>query len=160
MKQIGLIMCLCLCSCGLLRNSSKFSSDAIYNKLDQSGLSASREKDESIELNVSGHFTDSVTQNYEVQIWPKGSFSFSEDLGFVGEAEAVRIKKNTQSLAKRVEMISNLEKKKETEVLQNRKIKKEQIKHEQEMKENTPSWKWIIASFILMAALIWWIKKK
>lgn len=160
MRSLRLIICLCFCSCGLLRNSSKFSSDAAYNKLDQSEFSASKEKEASFELNMSGYSTDSVTQSYQVQIWPKGSFSFSKDLGFVGEAEVVRIKGNTQSLVKQVEVISSREKKKETEALDDRKIKKEQIKQEWEMKESTPSWKWILASFILVIVLIWWIKKK
>lgn len=109
---------------------------------------------------MSGHFTDSVTQEYEIQIRPKGSFSFSKDLGFIGEAEVVQIKGNSQSLVKQIELISSLEKKKETETLQDRKIKKEQIKHKQEMKKSTPTWKWVMASLILVAGLIWWIRKK
>lgn len=154
------VVALCLSNCGLLRNSSKSSNEVLYKKLGQSDLKYIKQKEVSEELNVVANFKDSLIQDYEIQIWPKGNFSFSKDLRFVGEAEKVQIKGRANRLKEHNKTFNNQLKINTKQVLEDQHNRKEVLTQKESSKQTRPSWKWIAIFSILIVVGFACIKKK
>lgn len=103
-----LIMLLSLSGCGLLKDTSK-SVDADHVSLEeQMALKLSVDAVQGQKASVLTLYSDSANEDYSVQFWPKGHFTFSAANGFEGEAEKVLISGKTQRVGAG-STLSNLE---------------------------------------------------
>lgn len=150
----------CLIGCGLLRNSSKYTSEAEDKSLDQSNSRFVKEKEVLTELNITSHFKDSANHDYEIQIWPKGTFSFSEDKGFIGQAEQIRMKGKSGRLMNGGITSRKLEQSKEGLLLADQESKLKVTGKKEQSKQTSPSWKVTVISALLILVVVWWIGKR
>ena len=150
----------CLSACGLLRNSSKYTSETEDKSIDQVKSKFLKEKEMQTELSITSHFKDSASQDYEIQIWPKGTFSLSEDKGFIGQAEQIRIKGKSGRLMNGGLTSRKLEQSKESLLLADQQSKLKVTNKKEASKQTSPSWKVILISALLILVVVWWIGKR
>lgn len=150
----------CLSACGLLRNSSKYTSETEDKSLDHFDARFLKEKEIQTELSITSHFKDSTNQDYEIQIWPKGTFSFSKDKGFTGQAEQIWIKGKSGRLMNGGITSRKLEQSKESLLLANQQSKLKVTGKKELSKQTSPSWKVILISALLILVVVWWIGKR
>lgn len=162
MKFVVFIISLsfCMSGCGLLRNSSKYTSENESKSFDQSDSKFLKEKEMLTELSVTSHFKDSANHDYEIQIWPKGTFSFSEGKGFIGEAEQIRVKGKSDRLINGGTTSRKLEQSKEGLLLADQQSKLKVIGKKEVSKQTSPSWKLILISAVLILIVVWWIGRR
>lgn len=150
----------CLTGCGLLHNSNKYTSETEDKSLDRSNSKFLKEKEMQTELSITSHFKDSANHDYEIQIWPKGTFSLSEDKGFIGQAEQIRIKGKSGSLRSGGITSRKLEQSKEGLLLADQQSKLKVTGRKQLSKQTSPSWKVTLISALLILGVVWWIGKR
>lgn len=96
---------------------------------------------------------DSSDTDYSIQIWPKGTFSFSAEKGFSGEADKVlvtgRVKTGSSSTDKRSSIVQYKGKVRQTRTEDNKKVVDQKLK----TKRSSPSWKWVIASLAFLGVV-------
>jgi hypothetical protein len=150
----------CLAGCGLLRNSSKYTSETEDKSLDHANSKFLKEKEMRTELNITSHFKDSANHNYEIQIWPKGTFSLSEDKGFIGQAERIQVKGKSGRLTNGGITSRKLEQSKEGLLLADQQSKLKVTGKKELSKQTSPSWKVTLISALLILGVVWWIGKR
>lgn len=93
---------------------------------------------------------DSVQQAYQVQLWPKGKFTFSAVNGFEGEAERILISGELQKKSNHLELSTSQQHNKEQQQMemQVRKTQKEAEKIEK--KSSSADFRWVIMGIILL----------
>lgn len=97
---------------------------------------------------------DSLGYDYSLEIWPKGVFSFSQDKGFVGEAEKLMVT-GTGVQTSVMQLQQNLELQDGT--TNNSGLTKsgvETTNMEQVAKESSPSWKWMMVMGVVLLVVI------
>ena len=86
-----LILLVTVTGCGMLRDTSK-TAEADHQLLQRSSDLKVESAHEQIKKGSSVLlFSDSSNQDYTLQVWPKGRFSYSASSGFEGEAEKVLV---------------------------------------------------------------------
>ena len=97
---------------------------------------------------------DSSGYDYSLEIWPKGIFSFSQEKGFIGEAEKVLlIGTRVQTSMMQLEHNQELQE----ERVNNSGLTKaasETSSLEQAAKASTPFWKWMIILGLVLLVVI------
>jgi len=90
--NLGYLTLLVGCAgCGMLKDTSK-SVNATHDQLDeQQATKLLVDANKTITAATLTLYTDSTNQDYSVQVWPKGRFTFSAANGFEGEAEQVLV---------------------------------------------------------------------
>lgn len=83
-------------SCGLFQRSEKRTEDLNTEVQEDSASKVSKKKDLKREITGVLLHQDSSSTDYSVLIYPKGSFSFSADGSFKGEAERIKISGKTK----------------------------------------------------------------
>jgi len=98
-------------------------------------------------------YNDSASRNYEVRLWPKGSFTYSPENGFTGEADRISISGHSADLKKGGEQ--KRAQKAEQSALDVHTIKQQKVneEHVQKIKETSISWKWVVVITILLVAI-------
>jgi hypothetical protein len=112
------------------------------------------------ELSVTSYFKDSANHDYEIQIWPKGAFTFSKDKGFTGQAAQIRIKGKSGRLMSGGAVSRKLEQSKEGLLLSDQQSKLKVTGKKEVSKQTSPSWKAILISVLLILVVVWWIGKR
>lgn len=84
-------------SCSLLTNSKVKKVEESYSDQYVAGFSVSSQKNWSGNSESLLLYRDSSQQNYAVQLWPKGVFTYSDAYGFTGEADSVKILRSTRN---------------------------------------------------------------
>ena len=84
-------------SCALLTNNKVKKAEESYSDQYVAGYSLSRQKNWSGSSESLLFYRDSSQQNYAVQLWPKGVFTYSDAYGFTGEADSVKILRSTRN---------------------------------------------------------------
>ena len=105
--------------------------------------------------------SDSSAYDYNLEIWPKGRFSYSPEKGFEGEAEKVKISKTgaTETLLKKeLAEVTQEAVLKKSDRLENNLLKSNYTAEE---KTTVLSWKWVtgIGLFLMVAALGWYLRR-
>jgi hypothetical protein len=106
MKRYSLFLILCqlfLSACGMLHKTTKNSSVSTLKKKEEievNDQSKYLHQQESGSLTIRNDSSDAFSQ---IEIWPKGSFDFSTEEGFSGQAEKVLIHKKKKSGRKSIE---------------------------------------------------------
>lgn len=156
---INLLLLMLASSCGLFQNirTNKEKSHQVTSAL--TDINIAEQKDYLLKSGSIKLYTDSSRQSYNVELWPKGLFSFSPEKGFSGEASRVVITGNIYRLA----VLSSLQ---SSEIQDKGKIgmtlnqtKKQVSDQQQKVKQSSVSWKWILAVLIIMVILglfIYW----
>lgn len=157
MKKIKVISCLvlinCLMGCGLQQRTSTTNKEKKeYSKT--SDVSLSEMEQVLLEAQSLTLFTDSTHQDYQVQLWPKGPFTYSASTGFEGEAEKVVIsgdikglKKGTGSSMLKTNASSQAE-------LESKTSAKLNMDKSEVIKKAAPSAWFVFAALLLLAVLI------
>lgn len=93
---------------------------------------------------------DSSDFGYSLQIWPRGTFSYSPEDGFSGEADKVLVTGKGKSGSVSTGLTNILERDK-GKIRQNLKQHTKNVRDEkQKSKKTSPSWKWVIAGLAFM----------
>jgi len=104
--------------------------------------------------------SDSSAYDYNLEIWPKGRFSYSPEKGFEGEAEKVKISKTGAMetlLIKELADVTQETVSKNSDRLENNLLEN---KYAAEEKTIVLSWKWVlgIVLFLMVVALGWYLR--
>lgn len=158
-----ILIILFLPCCNLLKNTrSTVENDSHFYK-SEADLKLQEEQDL---LNKSGSvMLGSVTDssNFEVQVWPKGQFTWSEESGFKGEAEKILIKGNAKSRAEKMSSSSSeTHDQRKMETLHHTQSK-ERLAQRTKVKTSSLSWKGmllLISAFVLVCLFIYSAKKR
>ncbi|EDM37885.1 hypothetical protein PBAL39_15709 [Pedobacter sp. BAL39] len=103
---------------------------------------------------------DSGSRQYQVMLWPKGPFSFTEDGGFTGEAEKVMITGNVSSVNTSTGLMKGMEKLNGDVQVKSDENHTAVATSKTESQTKTVSWKWcLIAGIVVVAFGIWLYKK-
>lgn len=142
--------------CSLFKNAKKTTEDLSMVSQSDTMLKTFEEKDWTKYVNGNFLYQDSVKTGYSIVIWPKGSFSFSADLGFSGEAEKVLISGTEASFgtsATALELKEQDKGKLETTASQTEKATTD-LKTATVV--STVSWKWVLAGLIILVLAGLW----
>jgi len=159
MKSLGYaaIVVLSCNSCGLMKHTATTSdsSDQLSTVDTELQMSESRNwSEKSAQLYLK---KDTGNLEYTVQIWPRGSFSFSHKDGFTGEAYQVTLKgtdrSSSLSAAENFAQVSDRGRVENSFSTNKKNISKTQVKVE----KSALSWKWVLAAIISLAILSWLI---
>jgi hypothetical protein len=138
-------------ACGLVQRSTKARENtslqtAQLQEANAASLLEASKTSASQEL----HFEDS-SGSYELEIWPKGKFSFQPGQGFETEAEKVRIKGQQSRLAGNVKQHSEVATQKQSESTQARAEQQQVARRQRSTQERNPAWG---MALILLAVLL------
>lgn len=116
----------------------------------------SREQ-ENINLSRSLAITDSSGQVYQITIFPKDSFQFSPERGFVGKASKVELKGSIRQLNR----INNstafiVSKDSETEAKLISKLESKQLNHSKSLEKRGPVW-WKMGLVLVLVLFVVWV---
>jgi len=160
-KNMCLLAALLFCSCGVLNDkyfSRNLSASSFENATDLKRKTVTDKIDHSIRLVAED---DSLHQSWDIQLWPKGKFTFSPDRGFEGEAEQVLIKGDLTGSSKfRARDVKNKHQKSnsESEFQQNQKQKQASKKVDRSSSINSTAL--IVLGFIVIICFLTLIQKK
>jgi len=160
-RAIGALLLLATCSsCNLFKNTNTEISKDHESASKKSQLTLSEQKDWLSNSNETVFLKDSSNHNYEVQIWPKGLFSFSPEKGFNGEAGQVLIRGSTQE-SMETATTSKVEARDKGKVAVNLSQQQKIVAdYNQKIKKSWPSWKWLLAGLVLIVAASWYLYRK
>jgi len=147
-----LLLSLFVVGCGVFQQVHKTKDEEQLALRKESKLNFSSATDKVEHAKELIFYKDSNAYAYWIQVWPKGSFSFSPEKGFVGEAEKIVIAgKGRQMLnASSVKLTDRQEKTKaDLEVQTDEKLK---ASKKVEIKDSSLSWKWI--AVMVLATII------
>jgi len=155
-----LLIVLLIYSCNLLKNVATDKSLNRSNSKSSSERSLSSGFDRERDIDFFSSRKDSGNQQYQVTLWPKGQFSFSQDSGFRGEADRIDITGTASSLRTATTAMKGEEKLKVQEELTtlNQQNLAEEQSHKQ--KNTSVSWKLLLMVVLGILALQFWLYKK
>ncbi len=146
----GIIICL-VPACGLLQRSSKAKESTALNsrqlqKVTRGSLLEGNSSTTQQELN----FEDS-SGSYQVEIWPKGRFSFEPGKGFEAEAEKVRISAQQNRSAGQLKQFSSAAAQRQLEAVEADAVRDQASSQQRLKQERHPAWGWAL---VLLAVLL------
>ena len=149
-----LIVLPALSGCGILKDTSKITDNNHTLVNQELAMQLSIDDAQVKKASVLTLYSDSSHQDYSVQVWPKGHFTFSATNGFEGEAEKLLIKGRTQHLEAGA-VLSSLD---ET-TRASAKIKVDQhdkLVSDQKLtvKKSTVSVKWVITGSLMLILIV------
>lgn len=145
-------------SCNLFKTAGQTSAAMTSTAAQQTAISLEEEKNRYVAMASKFSSQDSSRNNYHITIWPRGSFNFSPEGGFTGEAEKVRVSGHAQAFGTAATALetTELDKGKMTATL------KEQQKVSAATKEkkvvSSAWWIWAIAAVLATTACFYLIK--
>lgn len=142
-----------LTSCGLLQHTTTTTTKDDQEFLSKADLSTAASRQWNLESQSLTFYTDSTQQNYAVQLWPKGQFTYSPLNGFVGEAEKVIVSGHVQgvktgggSTVSKADESSHMELKLKT-------VEEAKAQQTAVVKKTVPSAWWVFGCLMLLAAI-------
>lgn len=142
------LLLMCLMSCNLLRNSK---SSVVKEELlhtNETEFHSAQEQLHMEDFKVTTLFKDTMNHTYQVEIWPKGAFSLTDESGFLGEASKVLISgtANRGYAAKVLKERSTVDQ--ELQRVDWEDTAKVKHLNAEKVTQNSPSWKWILAVLV------------
>jgi len=105
-------------------------------------------------------YKDTSNLQYSIQIWPKGTVSFSSESGFAGEAEKILIK----GKAAAGKIGSSLSTKQQHHQSNQQGVLRQKDKdvqhHKSKVFKSAPEWKWHLVGLMLLALAGWFVYRK
>ena len=147
-----ILWCLLIQGCALLTGQKKEHQNAKLSSETELELHAvSHLKENSLLLNLVDR-KDSTVTNAQLEIWPKGKFSFSPEHGFVGEAEWLKWHGKATSTASELQRLTLTSALEQAEVL-DLDLKQEQ-KVQAQVKTSRSSWQgWLLLLLLVVPGL-------
>lgn len=162
MRTVGICIALVafVYGCGLMQTRTRnMTKDYALEQRDRN-LEVSAELEKNGSFNMLDRGSDSLSSSYRILLWPKGSFIFSPEMGFVGEAEKIEMSGTLEQLKAYSAMVNN-------QVQEKVKVKaalKEQEKKVTEQKNvvvsSSYSLKWLIAGIVLIGTGVFWVYRR
>lgn len=159
----GLAICtvfLYLSACGLFKNVTRKSFTDSHTQARTLELKTSEASSATIENRTLRWATDSGKNAYQLEVWPRGQFSFSTTQGFRGEAEKFRFSGTHQSALKEKvssDLVQENQSSKQTTAIQ--KDKSGSLAQVKSV-ESTVSWKIIFSVLCCLTILTLWLLSK
>ncbi|MEJ5961355.1 hypothetical protein [Pedobacter immunditicola] len=145
---------LLLQACGLFKNHSQSTSSNQTKMENFTDLQLSAQSHSSAESQRILLTDDSLGYDYSLEIWPKGIFSFSQEKGFIGEANKVLLS-GTGSHISMMQLQQNEEL--QVATANNSGLTQavsETTSLDEAEKASTPSWKWVIVLGLVLLVVI------
>jgi len=161
MKKVWIVlsMAIGIYGCSLLKRNSSQSSNAAYRGEEQTSLHELSERDSTSEVLTMQYERDSLQETYTVQLWPKGSFSFSAADGFEGEAERILITGNRQQMQQYGGIQHSAVRKQEKKTTDLDQQKKVSAVQKAQRKTSNPDYRVLIGLIILLIIAWRWLQK-
>jgi len=146
--------------CGLMQTRTRNTTRdyALEQRNMELKVSADREKNGSFHMLDAG--SDSLSRTYRLLLWPKGSFTFSPEMGFVGEAEKIELSGTLEQIKAYSAMVNS----QTAEKIKVKAALKEQEKKVSEEKNvvvsSAYSLKWLIAGIVFIGAAVFWFYRR
>ena len=157
MKRLHHVICCILSisvilSCGMLQRSVKETNDFESERLISTALQQQNHLEKQTEAESVTFYADSTNHQYQVQVWPKGDFSFSADKGFQGKANKVLITGNLKGSSKGAGKTKTGQK--VTDQSRYNQQSKNEVKSAQSSvtKKRSPSAWWLLGAVLLLSA--------
>lgn len=143
-----------LFGCGVWQNRSKLTSESSDLHAVKASLSTLTHKDSASNTQVLTFFKDSADQNYWVQLWPRGKFTFSNDKGFVGEAEKVIMQGNVRGVKTGAGLTISQNKSSEATRTDLKIVEQLKLKDKDVLKKSSPSAIWLIGLAVVIGVVL------
>ena len=162
MNRVVIILLLFLLStaCNLFKNTSTAIDQSHQLLTKQTSLKNLEEKDRNSTSNRLTFYKDSDHQQYQVQFWPKGRFTFSSEQGFSGEADQVIISGNLNRTATAAQLVHVDEQDKGKISTNLSQQEKKVFDQRQKVSKSFVSWKWVLAGIVILSIMLWLGYKK
>lgn len=141
-------------SCGLLKNT-KSNVEVVRQESEyKSETKLVNYKEWSRTTGSLNFYSDSSLQTYAVRLWPKGSFTFSADHGFSGEADSVIILGSLKGGSTSAAILNIKEQDKGKVEINAAQTGKQSTDQKSKVKEQETSWIWVIGILALVYLLL------
>ena len=139
-----------LASCSILKNSNSNKHIAQQQSSYQASGHLVENRDWLNRSRALTFYADSSNQDYTIQLWPKGRFSYSAEAGFSGEADKILITgKSTSGSSSLAKVDSEESDRGKTEIQTNLKAGTSSSQKDK-LKKSSVSWKVILALTVLV----------
>jgi len=143
-------------SCGLMKKTEKKVNEFKYSSDHRQQTNAVTEKIDSSKTLRMFFEKDDVQSTYLVQLWPKGTFKFSADNGFEGEADRILISGQVMEQKNRTALSSTEEQHREKQVIASAQTDQEQRINKEEIREIKTDFRWVILVILLLIVCCTW----
>jgi hypothetical protein len=155
MKRFYVFLCLSLplAACNLLKNTQSTSDKLHTSAAVKNQIQSLEQKDW---LSQSGKYTfqeHTQAADYRIQLWPKGSFSYSPETGFVGQADSVKVSGTVKLGSSESSTTLSTERDQGSVKLNAQHQRKDILKSSATQRSSSPSWK-IILPIVGVAILL------
>ena len=142
-------------SCSVLKNT-----DSSYRKSDQESSyqinkSLLEKRDWLNKRSGITLYADSSNQDYTIQLWPKGRFSYSAETGFTGEADKVLISGRSNKGSSSSRMVHAEESDQGKTEIQTNLKEGASSSQKDKLKKSSVSWKVVLAFTVLILIAAW-----
>ena len=142
-------------SCSVLKNT-----DSSYRKSDQESSyqinkSLLEKRDWLNKRSGITLYTDSSNQDYTIQLWPKGRFSYSAETGFAGEADKIMIRGKSKKGSSSSKMVRTEESDQGKTEIQTNLKEGASSSQKDKLKKSSVSWKVVLAFTVLILIAAW-----
>ena len=145
--------------CSILKQNSRESSNATYSEEQQMEIHELNEKDSTSDVLTLHYERDSLQEAYTIQLWPKGTFSFSAANGFEGEAERILITGSRQQILQHGGMQNSTVRKQEKKTTDLDQQKKVSVAQNAQVKTSRLDYRLLIG-FIILLIIAWrWLRR-
>ena len=150
---IILLLAVFYSSCGLLKNTKSNVERLRQESEYKSETKLVNYKDWSRTTGSLNLYSDSSLQTYAVRLWPKGSFTFSADQGFSGEADSVVILRSLKGGSTAAAVLNIKEQDKGKVEIKAASTGKQSTDQKSKVKQQEASWIWVIGILTLVYLL-------
>jgi len=147
-------------SCSMFKNTEHSNSKSRQQSSYEAKQSIVEEKNWLSKTGSLTFYSDSTHQDYTIQLWPVGRFSYSLEKGFTGEAHRILITDKSKSGSAYADMANTEESDKGKVDIQTSAKEKTESAEQQKTKKSSVSWKVILAVIGLVMIAIWFTYKK
>lgn len=153
-EYVFLLLILLLNACSLLKNTSHSINQSQELLTNQTNLKMLEEKDWGERSNRLIFSTDSSDQQFTIQIWPKGLFTYSPAKGFSGTADRVQIVERLKSSGALVDVVQLAQQDKKNVAATIGQLDKKATDQQIRTTKSSPSYKWMLAGLAFILILV------
>ena len=149
-----------LASCSILKNSDSNKHIAQQQSSYQASGHLVENRDWLNRSNALTLYADSSNQDYTIQLWPKGRFSYSAETGFSGEADKILITGKSKSGSSSLATVDSEESDQGKTEIQTNLKEGTSSSQKDKLKKSSVSWKVVLAFTALILIAGWAIYRK
>lgn len=147
-------------SCGLMKKTEKtteYSSAMLDSSSHTKSISSQENNTNSLRMVFK---KEDVQLAYQVQLWPKGKFTFSAEHGFEGEAERIVISGEAQQNTNLAELSTMQLQNKEQQQSEKQERKTQKEIEKKEIKSISTDFRWVIGGVVLLILVGIWLYRR